>query len=320
MNKVLIICGPTATGKTKLGIHLAQWFDGEIISADSRQVYKGMDIGTGKGIPAHFQFSIFNFPNGKKLGHYSDSKTKIWGYDLVEPNTDFSIAQYRQLMWPVVENIWSRNKLPIVVGGTGFYIEALVNPPETIGVSENKELRHELNQLSVLELQQRLEKLDLSKYNSMNNSDRHNPRRLIRAIEVVSDKKQVTSNKENHTLRTKVDTLWIGLTASKKFLRQRVVESINSRASDTFTQEINQLESNHFDWSSPAASATGYNEWKAHLDGQNSKNEVIEQWITREHQYQKRQLTWFNKNKNIHWFNIEQNNLKPLVEAKVKAW
>lgn len=179
MNKVLIICGPTATGKTSLGIKLAKQFNGEIISADSRQVYRGMDIGTGKGVPTNAQFLISNFQNTDDIGYYMIGSTKIWGYDLSDPNTVFNVADYRKLMLPVVEDIISRGKLPIIVGGTGFYIDALVDPPETIGVEINQKIRKELDQLTRYQLQERLAKIDNHKLSLMNNSDRNNPRRLL---------------------------------------------------------------------------------------------------------------------------------------------
>src|SRR3990167_4599946 len=102
MNRLLIICGPTATGKTKLALYLAQHFNGEIISADSRQVYRGMDIGTGKDLPVNFEFRISNFEfNTKKISYYSNGETKIWGLDIVDPDEEFSVAHFRQYAEPV---------------------------------------------------------------------------------------------------------------------------------------------------------------------------------------------------------------------------
>src|SRR3989344_7963356 len=105
-NKLLVICGPTATGKTKLGVFLAKKFNGELVSADSRQVYTGMDIGTGK-----------DRPKGRK----------IWGYDLASPTEEFSVSAYVKAAKEEINDIWRKNKLPIIVGGTGFYIKALID-------------------------------------------------------------------------------------------------------------------------------------------------------------------------------------------------
>lgn len=316
-NQTLIICGPTATGKTSLGIKLAQKFNGEIISADSRQVYKGMNIGTGKGLlnPGS-QYQVVSI-NGMTTGYFLDGSVKIWGYDLVEPNQPFSVAEYRELMVPTIEDIWKRKKLPIIVGGTGFYIEALVNPPKTIGIKSDQNLRQELEQLSVSQLQNKLRTLDKIRLERMNQSDRNNPRRLIRAIEILTTE---SSTPGLLTPGLKCHKLYVGLTASKKVLKERVIKSVENRAAEVFTQEIIQLETDNFDWSSPAASATGYKEWKAYLDSRMSLEEAKEEWVTREHQYQKRQLTWFRKKDKIHWFDILDSELETSVEALVQAW
>ena len=126
--KVLIICGPTGVGKTSLGIRLAKKYNGEIVSADSRQVYKGMDIGTGKDLN---QFSIFNFQfsikDKYKIGYYEISGIKVWLYDVVDPDYKFNVADYLRCVESVIKDIWKRKKLPILAGGTGFYIKALVD-------------------------------------------------------------------------------------------------------------------------------------------------------------------------------------------------
>src|SRR3989344_7906229 len=139
---MLVICGPTATGKTKLGIFLAQKFNGEIISADSRQVYKYMNIGTGKEW---------------------DDTVKIWGYDLVDPKENYSVSEYLKYAKTAIEDIHKRNKLPILVGGTGLYIKAVVDGIETINIPSNKELRKSLNNKEVDELFEKLAILDSSK-------------------------------------------------------------------------------------------------------------------------------------------------------------
>ncbi|NCS99922.1 tRNA (adenosine(37)-N6)-dimethylallyltransferase MiaA, partial [Candidatus Parcubacteria bacterium] len=132
MYKLLIICGPTATGKTRLGIELAKKFNGEIVSADSKQVYRGMDVGTGKDLPvsSKLQLSAQSF----QLGYYEIKRVKVWLLDIVEPDYKFNVADYKKCADAIVEDIWKRKKLPIVVGGTGFYIKAIVDGIETMGV------------------------------------------------------------------------------------------------------------------------------------------------------------------------------------------
>ena len=154
--KVLVVCGPTGVGKTSLALRLAKKFDGEIISADSRQVYKEMDIGTGKDHP---------------------EEMKIHLIDVVIPNQEFSVAQYVDLAWKAIKDIWKREKLPIIVGGTGFYIKGLIDGIETLGVPPDWKLRKKLSNLDIKKLREILEKTCPERMRGMNESDRNNPRR-----------------------------------------------------------------------------------------------------------------------------------------------
>src|SRR5258708_17897524 len=160
--KLLVICGPTATGKTRLALDLAKKFDGILISADSRQVYKYMDIGTGK-----------DFKN-------------ILGYDLVNPNEEFSVSNYSRLEREEIKKMQNKNLLPILVGGTGLYIKAVIDNIATINVAPDKNLRENLHSKTIDELYEILVKINPEKAESMNESDRKNSRRLVRAIVIVS--------------------------------------------------------------------------------------------------------------------------------------
>ena len=188
MDKLLIICGPTATGKTDLAIRLAKKFGGEVISADSRQVYKGMNIGTGKDI-SNFKFQIdfkFQISNFKfKVGYYQVDGIKIWLYDIVKPDYQFNVADYKECADLVTFDILNRGKLPILVGGTGLYIKAVVSGIETLGVPSDWKLRERLLHCSIASLLEQLKKLDPDRWEEMNESDRNNPRRLVRAIEIA---------------------------------------------------------------------------------------------------------------------------------------
>ena len=160
MKKLLVICGATATGKTSLGISLAKKYRGEIISGDSRQVYQKMDIGTGKDIPKGAKYKLNNRRTG---GYYEISGIRIWGYDLVSPKEEFSVAQYTKIAREVIKDIHKRNKLPILVGGTGFYLKSVVEGIGTVEIPQNKALRENLKILPKDELLEKLAILDSSK-------------------------------------------------------------------------------------------------------------------------------------------------------------
>mgnify|MGYP001585296719 CR=1 FL=1 len=289
MNQILIICGPTATGKTKLAVSLAKKFNGGLISADSRQVYQGMDIVTGKDLPAGRQ--------DKPAG------VKIFGYDLVKPDEDFSVAHFINFAQPLIIKLQQQNRLPIIVGGTGLYINALLKPIPTLNIPPSPSLRRRLEKNSLKQLQTALKKLNPDRFNQMNHSDQNNPRRLIRAIEVA----KVGSNRQS--LNFKHDALLIGLTASVKILDQRIVDRVNQRIKAGARQEIESLLRQGYSKKLPSMSAIGYREWPD-----------VAKWIQAEQQYSRRQLTWFKKIPGLHWFNINQPNFNRQLANLISAW
>lgn len=260
MKKILVICGPTATGKTALGALLARRLGGELISADSRQVYRGMDLTTGK----------------------DRVDVPTWLYDVVDPDEEFSVSHWATLAREAVADIHNRGKLPIVVGGTGLYIQALLHPFETMNVPPDKNLREKLQMLSVHELQEMVQR------GNMNNSDWNNPRRLIRKIETASYKAEPS-------LKPKWDILQIGLTAPLTVLDARIDRRLKVRKASGLDDEIAVLRKK-YKADLPSMSAVDLNE----------------------HAYARRQLTWFKKQKNIHWFTVPYEAKE--VEKLVNAW
>lgn len=282
MTKILIICGPTATGKTALAAKLAKKFKAELISADSRQVYKGMNIVTGKDKP---------------------KGVKIHGLDLINPDEDFSVAHFVKYTATLINQI----RFPIIVGGTGLYLNSLVNPPQTLSIKPNYQLRKKLAEKPLSVLQTELRKLNLEKFNSMNHSDQLNPRRLIRAIEVSlqGESSQVSTRT---LLNGKYDFLWIGLTATKRILDKRIKDRVQTRVKAGALQEWEKLKQKHA-LSLPSMSGIGYKELPD-----------INAWIQAEQQYCRRQLTWFNKNKLIHWFDVAHKSYYLSVVNLVSSW
>lgn len=268
-NKVLIICGPTATGKTKFGIEVAKKFNGEIISADSRQVYTDKNLIHGKDLPHNSQPTTSNIAwHGRFLKYYLVGGTKLWLYDVVDPCEDFSVAYWKECAELVIADILFRKKLPIVVGGTGLYLKSLTQNLDQISVPPNPLLREKLQSKSPRYLFNYLNRLDSFRAAQLNFSDKQNPRRLIRAIEI-------SSNTPPLKLRGgRGSYLQIGLTAP----REKLYELVNNRIADRI--------------SAGAASED------PDLAGNSAK------WQGIEHSIVRHQLTWFKKQPGITWFDI----------------
>lgn len=316
MKKILIIAGPTATGKSAIAFSLAQQYQGHIISADSRQLYTKLDIGTGKDIPpqATKHQSFTSWPD-ISIPNYQLDSVVWWGYDMATPDQDFSIAVYRDKLKPVLESINHAKILPIICGGSGLYIKALVKPPDSITIPINNTLRKSLISLSTSQLQEKLLHIYPEKFHSLNHSDLHNPRRLIRAIEIGLSDQKIThpGNKEIF------DTLTIGLHCPLPILEQRIYQRVISRINSGFDAEVNSL-SKQYDFNLPAFSSTGYRIWYEHQQGHIDQHTALKKWYLSELQYAKRQLTWFKKQPHIHWFDITSANYTSEIEQIVKNW
>lgn len=325
--KLLVICGPTATGKTTLGLSLAKALTfnkergrplGELVSADSRQVYKGMDIGTGKDISRGADFRKVRFLSG----YYLINGVRIWGYDLVSPKKDFSVAQYYRIIKKVINNIWKRGGLPILVGGTGLYIKAVVDGIPTAFVPKNKRLRMHLADKSVSELFEILAKLDAVKVASLNLSDRYNPRRLVRAIEIAQWKLgwKRKRNLVNGLIDKDGEVLFIGLRMPKDDLANNISRRVMKRLKAGMKREVESLLEEGISWENQSMNTLGYKEWREYINGDEKKSDVLKKWKRDELRYAKRQLTWFKKDKRIKWFDISKPKSKENIEKLVKKW
>ncbi|MEK7536481.1 MAG: tRNA (adenosine(37)-N6)-dimethylallyltransferase MiaA [Patescibacteria group bacterium] len=307
--KLLVICGPTATGKTSLGFSLAKKFNGEIVSADSRQVYKHMDIGTGKEWDPLV----------------GEAGVKIWGYDLAEPSENYSVFQYFKSMKFVISDIWQRNKLPIIVGGTGFYIKSLIDGIATVDVPKNENLRTSLEKMSIDELFNKLADLDGSKAASLNSSDKKNSRRLIRAIEIAvwntqhGTQKQIVE-KRKKVLDKNVDLLIIGLSASPLKILNNIKNRVDKRINEGFILEVENLLRMGVSWQHQSMKSLGYKESEAFFKKGLTYEEFVNQWVNNEIKYTKRQMTWFKKDKRVNWFDIDDINFHQKIANLVNKW
>ncbi len=321
MKRLLIICGPTATGKTGLALKLAKKFNGEIISADSRQVYQGMDIATGKDLPAKARFKVEKLGlKGKdfKIGYYRVNGIRLWLYDIVRPDYLFNVSDWVRCAQWVIKDIYRRSKLPIIVGGTGFYLKAMIEDIPTRDIPPNLSLREKLELNSRKALFEELAELDSSRAGQMNASDRQNKRRLIRAIEIARWRVEHRSEKASSLIQFK--SLMIGLKAPLKFLYQKIDQRIEKQFKNGAEREIRKLVKQGFSWNLPSMSALGYREWRPRFEGQASLAEVLSRWQFNEHDYARRQMTWFKKNKKIKWFDISRKGWENKVEKQVSVW
>ncbi|MBI4157664.1 tRNA (adenosine(37)-N6)-dimethylallyltransferase MiaA [Candidatus Woesebacteria bacterium] len=317
MGKLLVICGPTSVGKTSLALSLAKKFNGEILSADSRQVYRGMDIGTGKDLPSGAKPKI---PWFKNFGYYEVNGVKIWGYDLADPGEGFSVAQYVRFSEKIMADITKRKKLPIVVGGTGLYIKAITDGIPTVFVPRNERLRKNFSKKPQVELFEILAQLDSIKAGSMNTSDRRNPRRLIRAIEVATwELKHKGPSPEDKKKKIR-NTLFIGLMAPREVLFERISARVEERVKAGIKKEINNLLKKGLSWKDQAMTSIGYRQWSEYFSGEKTEEEIKTKWTDEEKKYAKRQMAWFKREKRIVWFDTSTKNYRRKLEKVVEKW
>lgn len=301
MNKLLVIGGLTAAGKTDLALRLSKKYPADIISADSRQVYKGLDLVTGKDIPPDFAYF---------RDHYTNGSTNIYGYDLVTPGDAWNVSLFQQYAIQTIKFIWSKGRLPIVVGGTGLYLKSLLSPFSPPS-SPNPQLRQELDALSVADLQQKLISFDKKRFSELNNSDQNNPRRLIRAIETSM------SPSVAPTIDINADTLAIYLAAPLAIIEQKITSRVKSRLETNLRSELEYLKTFA---NVPAYTALGYQELDDYFSGKVDQEELIKLWSTHERQYAKRQVTWFKKQSQFHHFDITSKDYQSQIESIVKSW
>lgn len=316
MKKILVILGPTATGKTDLALQLAHKFSGELISADSRQVYKGLDIGTGKepGIK-NKELKV-----KRENGYWEMDGIKVWMYDVADPKIRYTVFDYANRVDGLIEDILLREKLPIVVGGTGLYIRALTEDLANLGVPTNDKLRGELEKLSLTEMQQKLQLLSPACFASLNNSDRNNPRRLLRSIELIIMNPNIVTRDKVRVINYDYDVLKIGLTAPREVLQNRIYTRLISRLNQGMVKEAEQLYRGGLSLERMKELGLEYGMLARLLAGEISENQFIDQLSVKIGQYAKRQMTWFKKDTKVKWFNITEENLQHKVEKTVHFW
>lgn len=318
MKKALVIIGPTATGKTDLALFLAKRFNGELVSCDSRQVYVGLDIGTGK-LPSR-RWKVEDGRWKKKKGFWEIEGIKIWMYDVVDSKTQYTVADYVKDAGRVIENIRKRGKLPIIVGGTGLYLKALLYGLSNLVVTTDKSLRKKLEKLSREDLQIKLQKISPEKWESLNYSDRQNPRRLVRAIELEISPRRSPSGHLRGGLAA-YEVLKIGLTASREILYQKVDERVIDRINQGMIEEAKILHKEGLTYKRMRQLGLEYGILADYLEGKiDSLDELIKIIQGKIHGFVRRQLTWFKKEKGVVWADISDKHSVNKIEKLVVKW
>lgn len=315
MNKLLVILGSTSTGKTDLALSLAKKFNGELISCDSRQVYTGLDIGTGK-LPSG-KWSMENGRWKKGNGFWILDRTKVWMYDVVDFKKQYDASKYITKAEKVLDKILKIRKLPIIIGGTGLYLKGLLYGFSNLGIPMDKKLRKSLEKLTLNELQKMLQNLSNKNWVSLNSSDHQNPRRLVRAIELVVMKPK----KVKTQLRIKdFSILKIGLTAPRNILYQRIDNRVISRIKQGMVEETESLHKNGLSLKRMRQLGLEYGVLADFLQKKITKDEMSKTLQGKIHAYARRQITWFKKEKNVYWFDITKENYMSKVENLVAKW
>ncbi len=283
--KILVVLGPTASGKSDLAVLLARKFNGEVISADSRQVYKNLNIGSGKitkhemmGVPHHL-------------------------LSVASPKSIFTAERVKRLGKSAIKKILLKDKLPIIAGGTGLYIDSLIYDLDFPKVPPQKALRNRLEKLTTEKLFVKLVKLDET---TAKRIDKHNKRRLIRAIEIVQ-----TSGKPIPALEkiSPYDVLKIGIKISPEKLKANIKKRLEKRLKIGMIKEVENLHKNGLSWKRLDDLGLEYRYTSHYLRGLITYEEMKEKILRESYQYAKRQMTWFKRDKNIKWISKPEKAL-----------
>lgn len=282
---LIILVGPNASGKSSLAVELARLFDGEIISADSRQVYRGLDIGSGK----------ISKKERRHVPHHL--------LDVASPRSSYTVTHFMRDAKKTINTLFSRGKIPIICGGTGFWIDSLINDYQLVNVPPQPGYRKKLEKKNVHELFAQLKTTDLRRAKTI---DPHNKRRLIRALEIIHvSGKKIPKLIEHNSY----NVLWIGIKHSQNVLQKRIHTRLQNRMRQGMVKEVEHLHKKGTTWKRLDDLGLEYRYISRFLQGKISRDEMKE---TLEHEirrYAKRQQTWFKRNPNIQWISKSRKAL-----------
>jgi len=282
---VIVICGPTASGKTALSIKLAKQINGEIISSDSMQIYKHMDIGTAKPSKEEMQ----------EIPHHL--------LDFVEPNQRYSVAEFKKDAETAIEEILAKGKTPIIVGGTGLYVDSLIYGIEYQDIQLDEKYRNELEQRVINEglekLYEEAQKIDSQAMEKISPNDK---KRILRVLEIykATGKTKTEQEIESRKNGVKYDYKVFAINLEREILYERINKRVDIMIEQGLIQEVEQL-LKKYDEFPTAMQGLGYKEVVEFLQGATSREEMIEKLKMETRRYAKRQITWFKKNKQTIW-------------------
>jgi len=296
MSRLIAIVGPTAVGKSALAIRLAQVFDAEIVSADSRQVYRYVDIGTAKPSPEERAL----------VPHHL--------IDVVDPDEDFSLALYQEMAYQVVEDINRRGRLALLVGGSGLYVQAVIRGLRIPSAAPDPELRRSLEEKAAGEgymaLYKELEQVDAD---SARKIDPRNARRVIRALEVCYITGLPFSQLQWSEPR--FQTFVIGLTTAREDLYRRIDDRVDSMIERGLVQEVQALLERGYSLDLPSLSGLGYKQIGHYLQGEVGLETVVQRIKYETHRFARHQYAWFRpRDERIHWFDVRNGVEKPIQD------
>lgn len=291
MQKVLVIVGPTASGKTAFGIKACEKYNGEIISGDSIQIYKGLDIGSAKASEQERQEATHHL------------------IDIKEPFESYSVKEFQELGRKLIDDITQRGKLPIVVGGTGLYIKALLYDYVFYDEEEKDDQFEELSNQEIYDL------LKVEDPKCLEKIHINNRKRLVRALNIVRKHKEGISgikDKQEHKLC--YDALIIGLNKNREDLYDDISKRVDMMLNDGLIDEIKGLLDSGVSFDNQSMQGIGYKEFRAYFDGSKTLNECVDDVKRNTKHFAKRQYTWFNNQMNVNWFD-DRNEAFKLIDT-----
>lgn len=289
MKKVLVISGPTAAGKTNFGIECANFFNGEIISGDSIQIYRGLNIGSAKASKEEREKAVHHL------------------IDIRSPLENYSVKEFQELGRKLIDEIIDRGKLPIIVGGTGLYIKALLYDYE---FKDEEEADNPYDDLSNEDIYKILQKEDPKALEKIHINNR---KRLVRALNILRKNGEgISSVKERQEHKLLYDACLIGITLDRETLYKRIEKRVDLMVNDGLLKEIEDLLKNGVDFSKQSMQGIGYKEFKDYFNGEKSLEECVSEVKRNTKHFAKRQYTWFNNQMPIRWFEDTQDARKEI--------